>query len=174
MKQLGEAMTTADEAKGAALVEGITKGVNPTVLNIRERTTMLVEHARQHGEAHRFLDDDAEYGWYSRDLVGVPFIIASEPVWRTQKAPWGEEEVAQMNVRLYDWATGRESEPKSVTFNGRWLLNKLKRMTANELVGSVVFTIARNTTKPLTPQGVHPYMLAAYDPTRDAPPPDTF
>lgn len=150
-----------------------TSAVQPTIFNIRERTEMLAQHARDNGDTQRFLGQRS-LGWYSKMLEGVPFVVVSEPIYRTDKAPWGEQEVAQAHVRLYDWEHGRETDSQLVTFQGRYLLNQLRAMTMNELVGSYVFTIARNPAMPLTPQGVYPLMLAVYDVTRDSLPPDTF
>lgn len=166
ISQMRGVMTTAKASKTAA-----TPTATQPMLTIRERTQMLTQHAAENGAHYRFLGQ-REVGWYSRDLEGVPFVISSEPIWRTQDGKYGPQEVAQAQVRLFDWEHGRETDSRLVTFSGRYLLNQLRAMTPNETTGSYVFTIARNPHMPLTPQGVYPLMLAVYDPELDRPPQD--
>lgn len=111
------------------------------------------------------------FEYFDKMCIGLPFIITSEIVFRTEKAKdftdkngarrqIGERLVAQLTIRFIDTQTGKLSDVKQAKWGGTYLVNQLKRLTTNELF-SRVWTLARNPMFPATPYG-YPVMLATY------------
>lgn len=108
-------------------------------------------------------------GLYPKQLLGVPFVFVSTPVFRTQNGRFGEQEVAQAYICVFD-DTWKLQPAEQATFTGAYLLNQLRSATPRELVGSYVWTIAPNPRFRRV-DGKSPLMLKIYE-AGDTPPDD--
>jgi hypothetical protein len=106
-------------------------------------------------------------GLYDRDLAGWPFIFVSAPTYRTRKGKFGDQETCEVYVQRIDGHL--LGEPELASLQGRYILNRMKGMSVVELVGSVIWTLARNPEWPALPSGKQPLGLAIYDPASDQP-----
>lgn len=122
---------------------------------------------------------------YTRDLLGMPFVVCSEWGYAHQ-APrtvttqdgrvynFGAQDVVQVYVArlLYDesgeWTI---DVPELATLTGAYLVNQFRSLTPGQVVGAGVFTIAENPALQ-TKGGTHPKMLKIYDPETDGLPVD--
>lgn len=108
-------------------------------------------------------------GLYPKQLLGIPFVLVSAPVFKTQAGKFGEQEVAQAYICVFD-DTWKLQPAEQATFTGAYLLNQLRSATPHELVGSYVWTIAPNPRFKRV-DGKSPLMLKVYE-AGDSPPDD--
>ena len=104
--------------------------------------------------------------WYEKHLEGKPFIITSPIEWRTVSSKFQASPVEQAvcQVRFVQDTDGTLSTtPVIAVFQGRYLLNQLRSLEPSHLYGGLVWTVERNHDMPVTPQGLHPFMLAVFD-----------
>lgn len=151
-------MTNEKRDAGEWLQEEVI-GTPAAALALRNRT-MLDEGTRFPGDRDPLL--------YDKNLEGVPFVFASMPVSKTVNGKFGERDVVFILVRFYDPTTEELSDATRVMLSGAYIINQIRRMTRGELIGSNIFTLARNENMPRTRQGAYPLMLAVWDESLDS------
>ena len=135
------------------------------VIRIFEADARYLERRAAEGKG-AFPDRTAPLWYFERDLIGVPFVFVTLPQFGTlTKSQFGPQEVARIGVSVID-LTGqapRVIPPTIAQFSHRYLLNDLRGMTENELIGGHIWTLARNPDYPMTPQGKFPVTLKIYE-----------
>ena len=113
---------------------------------------------------------------FRRDLVGWPFVVMSDAIFRTRPAHYDEtsgtkfdaQEVAQFWMAFYDADSQTVGEPKLAEVNGAYLISQIKRL-GKQLATRRLWTIARNPNMKRHPQYGYPFMLATWSPEVDSP-----
>src|SRR5579871_2353647 len=139
--------------------------------NLRAMLAQTASYAatlRKKGDA-LFYQGTSNLPRYTKHLVGWPFVITSEPQFRTQEKSEKRQfssEVVQLTMRAVHWEDGSLGAPELATLSGGYLLNQIRSMTLRELTG-YVWTVAENPLFDLPtrqPDGrMHPYMLKVYE-----------
>lgn len=143
------------------------------VLAIQKRTAELLELLKR-SYGSRFPESGQKNIFYDKELEGVPFLIVSPVQFR--EAPGfkkGESQtVANCVIQLWNAKSGELGVPKMAQLAGGYVRNQLRGMTENELVGSYLWTLARDEEADPYPRGdgwEQPRKLAPWDVTTDVP-----
>lgn len=152
--------------------EPVQLSIVPLVVDPAYLLRMNQEFVAAHPEME--FPQTREPALYNKTLLGVPFAIVSEWLWKKQPASVYEgitfpaRDVIQVMLATVsqpskDPTTWAFAKPRLATLSGAYLLNQFRDATPNTYIGAGLFTIARNPAMPLTPQGEYPMMLARYD-----------
>ena len=146
---------------------------------IEKRTDEILE-ALDASHGTRFVQG-ARNLYFDADLEGRAFVIVSDPHFTWVEDNFskngGRKQVARCLVRLveYDDETGERilHVAKEARIQGAYALNQIRSMTRNELVGSVIWTLARNYDGDAYTTGggnvEYPRMLAPFKRGEDTP-----
>ena len=124
-----------------------------------------------------------------KTLLGLPFAVAGMWQFKLQPAKSGtdknglpyfidERQVAQLRVCLLDVsgepAVWSYRPARLATVSGAYLLNQLRDLRENDLVGAGIFTFGRNPKmspykNPQTQRAEYPIMLKRWEPGKDVP-----
>jgi hypothetical protein len=112
---------------------------------------------------------------YTKHLVGWPFVVTGEPIYRTleksEKRTFAGE-VVQFPIRVVNVESDTLNAPELAMLSGAYLLNQVRSMTLRELTG-YVWTVAENGLFDIPKQTdgrSHPYMLKIFEQGTDSPP----
>ena len=159
--------------------DGTTISMTPLVTNIdvlavEKRTRELLELLQlSHGS--RFPDNQTRNVMYDKDLEGVAFLIVSPINFRETPDNFTKGKmrtVANAVIQLWNVRTSELSTPRMAQFGGGYVLNQLRGMTEHELVGSYLWTLARDEDVEPYTRGdgyEYPRKLAPWDVTKDTP-----
>ena len=144
------------------------------IARIVERTTEMLSVLYQ-VSGSRFPWGSKSAIAYEGELEGRAFLITA----RTQEAEIddnfnkGQKKlIVRTLIRLFNPETGELMPDREARFQGGYVVNQLRGMTERDLVGSYLWTLARDETKTPYQRGdgwEYPRMLAVYDSANDSP-----
>lgn len=139
-----------------------------------ERTNeMLVLLEESHGSRFPFSNQNNRL--YDKDLEGRAFVIVSQLIFTEIPDDFKKGEnkrIVRFLCRIYNPMSGELGPVRSVQLAGGYVLSQVRGMTDNELIGSYLWTLARD--KDLSPYQrgdgwEYPRRLAIYDAETDSP-----
>lgn len=163
MANTRELATTDGGPFGTTTNEPMVQPQDPQTLYARNQTAL-----DERGEREMFPNFGGPLMVYSKDVMGeaftflsgVTFVVQPEKI-LSNGGKIGEQEVARVWVAIWDWEKHEYQPAKLASFSDTFLVNQLRGVSAENLVNSGLYTVARND-RFATAGGDWPRMLKRY------------